>query len=127
MMEGHIIADVRVFQHLWRFQTVSLHPQNQQYYQIIRAYFLLDEVYCCLCYYEYEYELRHFFFHRLKRFINSYSLLSLYIIPTFEELRIVLIFLVRTLSLSIFYYPFIKPIEEGTSGFTMSSDSNYHP
>ena len=32
------------------------------------------------------------------------------IIPTFEELWIVLLFLLRTLSLFNFYYPFIKPI-----------------
>jgi short chain dehydrogenase len=48
--------------------------------------------------------------HRLKRFIISYSLLCFHIIPTFEELWIVLLFLLRTLSLFNFYYPFIKPI-----------------
>jgi endonuclease YncB( thermonuclease family) len=38
MMEGRIAVDVRVFQLLWPFQIMTLHPQNQQYHQIILVY-----------------------------------------------------------------------------------------
>jgi hypothetical protein len=42
--------------------------------------------------------------------IHYFLFSPFHIIPTLEELRIVLLFLVRTLSLSNFSYPFIKPI-----------------